>query len=119
MRDARATRRYVGIIEPGPHNWSISFPAVYGTVTTSKSIAELLGHAGDALEFVIDATQEVGKVFPDDVDAAPASFSYDPTSHQDPRIVLVPVEVHGKALEIDVTMDEGLLAQLDALAVRT
>ena len=44
--------------------------------------------------------------------------AYNPADYHDPRIVLVPVEVGGRAVRINVTMDEGLVARLDNLANR-
>ena len=113
-----AARYYLGIAEPLPENWSISFPAFPGTVTTGQGFAELMTNARDALASVVAAMQEDGEPIPDSVDAVPDLPAYNPADYHDPRIVMVPVEVGGRAVRINVTMDEGLVARLDNLANR-
>ncbi|HEX4368031.1 MAG TPA: type II toxin-antitoxin system HicB family antitoxin [Rhodopila sp.] len=53
-----STRHYLGIAEPLPANWSISFPAFPGTVTTGRDFAELMTNARDALASVVAAMEE-------------------------------------------------------------
>jgi hypothetical protein len=55
---------------------------------------------------------------PDGFDGSPASSGYDAKDYEDPHIVLVSVEVGGKAQRINVTMDEGLIARVDHFAER-
>jgi predicted RNase H-like HicB family nuclease len=112
------TRHYLGIAEPLPANWSISFPVFPGTVTTGRDFAELMTNARDALASVVAAMEEDGQSIPDSFDVAPASSPYNPADYHDPRIVLVSVEVGGRSVRINVTMDEGLVARLDQLANR-
>ena len=112
------TRHYLGIAEQLPENWSISFPAFPGTVTTGGDFAELMTNARDALASVVAAMEEDGERIPDSFDASPAAPSYNPADYSEPRIVLVPVEVGGRSVRINVTMDEGLVARLDSLADR-
>jgi predicted RNase H-like HicB family nuclease len=52
------TRHYLGIAEHLPENWSISFPAFPGTVTTGRDFAELMTNARDALASVVAAMDE-------------------------------------------------------------
>ena len=66
-----AARYYLGIAEPLPENWSISFPAFPGTVTTGQGFAELMTNARDALASVVAAMQEDGEPIPDSVEAVP------------------------------------------------
>jgi hypothetical protein len=44
---------------------------------------------------------------------------YDRSSFHDPRALLVPVEVAGRALRVNVSLDEGLLARIDDVSKRT
>ena len=112
------TRHYLGIAEPLPENWSISFPAFPGTVTTGRDFAELMLNARDALASVVAAMEEDGEPIPDSSNASLNPPSYDPGDYHDPRLVLVSVEVGGRSVRINVTMDEGLVARLDGLAER-
>ena len=113
-----ATRHYLGIAEHLPENWCISFPAFPGTVTTGRTFAELMTNARDALASVVAAIEVDGEPIPESFDAAPDLPAYDPADYHDPRIVLLSVEVGGRSVRINVTMDEGLVARLDSLAVR-
>jgi predicted RNase H-like HicB family nuclease len=112
------TRHYLGIAEQLPENWSISFPAFPGTVTTGRDFAELMTNARDTLASVVAAMEEDGERIPESFDASPEAPSYNPDDYCEPRIVLVPVEVGGRSIRINVTMDEGLVARLDSLADR-
>ncbi len=112
------TRHYLGIAERLPENWSISFPAFPGTVTTGGTFAELMGNARDALATVLQAMTEDGLPIPDSFDTVPDGGPYDLAEFHEPRLVLVPVEMGGRSVRINVTMDEGLLARLDSLAGR-
>ena len=112
------TRHYLGIAEHLPENWSISFPAFPGTVTTGRDFVELMTNARDALASVVAAMEEDGEPIPESSDASPEEPTYNPAHYHDPRIVLLSVEVGGRSVRINVTMDEGLVARLDSLADR-
>ena len=112
------TRHYLGVAEPGPNNWSLSFPAFPGTVTTGDTFAALMTNAQDALASVVEAMQEDGVAIPDGFEGSPDMSDFEAADYHDPHIVLLPVEIGGKALRINVTMDEGLVARLDRFADR-
>jgi predicted RNase H-like HicB family nuclease len=113
-----ATHHYVGIAEHMPANWSISFPAFPGTVTTGQDFAELMANARDALASVVAAMVEDGEALPASFETLPDQGDIATAGYQNPHIVVVPVEVGGRAVRINVTMDEGLVARLDSLAAR-
>ena len=114
-----ATRYFLGIAEPGANNWSISFPAFPGTVTTGDTFADLMTNARDALASVVAAMEEEGQPIPEGYDGRPeAQPAFDAADYQDPRFVVTPVDVGGRAVRINVTMDEGIVARLDNLAER-
>ena len=110
-------RHYLGIAEPGPDNWSLSFPAFPGVTTVGDNFAELVaaprGWQGGA------GMQEDGIALPVEFTADPGAPGYDPADYRDPRVIVVGVEVGSRALRINVTMDEALLSRLDAFAQRT
>lgn len=64
-----ATRYYLAIAEPGPNNWSISFPAFPGAVTVADTFSGLLMHARDALASVINEMRQDGEPIPDGIEA--------------------------------------------------
>lgn len=114
-----ATRYYAGIAEPGPNNWSISFPAFPGVVTVGDTLASLVAHASDALASVIEVMEADGTLIPEEFTGLPAAAIFDPADYADPHAVLVPVKVSGRSMRINVTMDDGLLTRLDGLARRS
>ncbi len=107
---------YLAIAEHAPENWSLSFPAFPGAVTTGQDFAELIAHARDALASVVAAMQEDGDRLPASFEASPEVPAFDLAEYVEPRIV--PVDVGGRSVRINVTMDEGLVARLDSLADR-
>jgi len=109
----------MGIAEPGKNNWSISFPAFPGVVTTGDTLTELLANGRDALASVIEALQEDGAAIPESYDGALRSAGYNAADYHDPHMVLLSVEIGGRASRINVTMDEGLVARLDRAAERS
>ena len=111
-------RHYLGVAEPGADTWSLSFPAFPGAVTTGDTLAALLTNAQDALASVVEAMQEDGAALPNCVYVVRCASGFDTADYHDPHLVLVPVEVCGRALRINVTMDEGLVARLDRFADR-
>jgi len=117
--EGMAIRHYIGIAEPGPQNWSISFPAFPGTITTGDNFAGLMQNARDALASVVEAMQEDGQTIPDSFEAfGTATPDMRTSDYQNPHIVLVPVDIGGRSLRINVTMDEGMVARLDRVADR-
>jgi predicted RNase H-like HicB family nuclease len=112
-------KHYLGVAERADGNWSVSFPAFPGTVTTGDTIAELYAHAKDALGSVIEAMQEDGLAIPESFEDLPETAEhFRPSDYLDPHVMIVPVEVCGKALRINVTMDEALVARVDRFAGR-
>jgi predicted RNase H-like HicB family nuclease len=109
-------KHYVGVIEPEPKNWALGFPAFPGTFTLGDTLGDLLMHARDALASVVGAMEEDGDALPPDATEAPDAFDIDRSLYDDPRLVPVPVEVRGKSVRINVTMDEGLVSRLDRMA---
>lgn len=76
-------------------------------------------NARDALASVIEAMQEDGQPIPDGFIGLPGEApSYSHTDYRDPHIVLVSAEIGGRAVRINVTMDESLVARLDNVAGR-
>ena len=112
-----AVRYYLGVAENGDGNWSISFPGVPGVVSAGDSFSELLQHAPDALLSAFEALTEDGQPIPDDSITDPASSIYDPADYENSRAVMVPVDIGGSALLVD--LEPELLARLDEAASRT
>ena len=115
-----ATKYYLAIADrvPGESNWSITFPAFTGATSVAERFADVMRQAKDALATVVDDMQTDGDALPRSVedDAVP---DYDRSGFHDPRTLLVPVDVAGRALRVNVSLDEGLLARIDDVSKRT
>ncbi|AWK88576.1 type II toxin-antitoxin system HicB family antitoxin [Azospirillum thermophilum] len=92
-----------------------SFPDVPGCIAFGASKAELVANAEAALALHFAGIVEDGDPIPapSDLDAAAA----DPEVAEAGRL-LVRAELPGKAVRINVTLEEGLLAAIDAEARR-
>jgi predicted RNase H-like HicB family nuclease len=114
-----ATKYYLAIADrlPGEAAWSILFPAFPGVTSVAPRFAGVMRQARDALATAVEDLAQDGEPLPLSIedDAVP---DYDRTAFADPRALLVPVDVPGRALRVNVSLDEGLLARIDSLSKR-
>ncbi len=106
-------RHYLGIAEPSNTGWCISFPAFPGVVSVGHGVSDLLQNATDALASVIAEMQADGLEIPVGFQT---HREVDLSSYANPYLLIVPVAIGGTTIRINVTMNEGLVAELDALA---
>ena len=115
-----ATKYYLAISDrlPGESNWSITFPDFPGVTSVAEKFADVMRQAKDALATAVEDMEQDGEALPPSVeeDALP---DYDRTAFHDPRTLLVPVETTGRALRVNISLDEGLLARIDDVSKRT
>ncbi len=114
------TRYYVAVVdqEPGEGNRSILFPDFPGVTSVAESFSAVMRQAKDALASAVLDMIEDGEVLPPSIedDAVP---DIDLSKSHSPHILLVPVEVPGRSVRVNITLDEGLLGRLDEIASRT
>ena len=114
-----ATRHYLAIADrlPGEH-WSITFPDFPGVTSVAEKTADLMHQAKDALASAVENMEQHGERLPASIedDVLP---DYDRSAFSDPRSMLVPVETAGRALRVNVSIDEGLLGRIDEVSKRT
>lgn len=115
-----ATKYYLAVADrlPGESNWSIIFPDFPGVTSVAETFAAVMRQAKDALATAVEDMEQDGEALPPSVeeDALP---DYDRTAFHDPRTLLVPVETTGRALRVNISLDEGLLARIDDVSKRT
>jgi predicted RNase H-like HicB family nuclease len=115
-----ATKYYLAIADcqPGESNWSIIFPDFPGVTSTAGKFADVMHQAKDSLATAVEDMEHDGETLPPSIeeDALP---DYDRVGFHDPRTLLVPVETTGRALRVNVSLDEGLLARIDDVSKRT
>lgn len=115
-----ATKYYLAIADrlPDESKWSITFPDFPGVTSVAEKFADVMRQAKDALATAIEDMEQEGEALPVSIeeDAVP---DYDRSGYHDPRTLLVPVETRGRALRVNVSLDEGLLARIDDVSKRT
>jgi len=113
------TRHYLAIADRrrGEH-WSIVFPDFPGVTSVAERTADLIRQAKDALASAVEDMERHGEKLPPSIedDVLP---DYDHSDFNDPRSMLVPVETAGRALRVNVSIDEGLLGRIDEVSKRT
>lgn len=115
-----ATKYYLAVADrlPGESNWSIIFPDFPGVTSVAETFAAVMRQAKDALTTAVADMEQDGEVLPPSVEED-ALTDYDRTAFHDPRTLLVPVETTGRALRVNISLDEGLLARIDDVSKRT
>lgn len=108
-----ATAYYPAIIERGEDGFGVIFPDLPGCTSFGASVQEAARNAEEALDGHLNVAAEYG-------DAIPEPSSLDAIEH-DPDIeevarLLVRVERPGRAVRLNITLDEGLLARIDRVA---
>ena len=108
-----ATVFYPAIIERGPEGFGVFFPDLPGCTSAGDTIQEAALGAEEALSGHLAVSAEYGDDIPAprDLDAV----ERDPDVDEVARI-LVRGERPGKAVRVQISMDEGLLARVDRVA---
>lgn len=114
------TKYYLGIADqaPGEASWSILFPEFPGVTSVAERFADVMRQAKDALGSAVEDMERDGESLPASIedDAVPA---FSRAAFHDPVALLVPVEVSGRALRVNISIDEGLLARIDNVSKRS
>lgn len=115
-----STKYYLAIADrfPGEVNWSITFPDFVGVTSVAETFANVMRQAKDALATVVEDMEQDGEALPPSIEDD-AVRDYDRSAFHDPRTLLVPVETAGRAMRVNVSLDEGLLARIDDVSKRT
>ncbi|HZU89282.1 MAG TPA: type II toxin-antitoxin system HicB family antitoxin [Stellaceae bacterium] len=92
----------------------LDFP---GCITTGETIREAAEMALEALSLHVEGMVENSEPLPEPSppDAPLPDWLADLPDHTVAR-VLIPVEIRGRAVRVNITLDEGLLARLDKAA---
>ena len=94
--------------------FSVIFPDLPGCQTCGDDAAEAVRRAEDAAAGWIEETAEHGDPVPD---ARPIDkIASDPELGPETARVLVPVDVPGRAMRLNISMDEGLVQRIDRSA---
>jgi predicted RNase H-like HicB family nuclease len=95
----------------------VSFPDFLGCVTTASDMRSAIERGAQVLALHIDGMIEDGQALPE-----PRSVerlrAEEPEWMDGALLALIPVEVSGKALRVNISLDEGLLSLIDRAAAR-
>lgn len=108
-----ATVHYPAIIERGPEGFGVYFPDLPGCVSAGRTVQEAALGAEEALAGHLAVMAEYGDAIPDasDIEAIEAEKGSEEVAR-----ILVRGERPGKAVRVQISMDEGLLARIDRIA---
>lgn len=108
-----ATQFYVAIIERGAEGFGAFFPDFPGCVSAGDTIQETARNAEEALRGHVAAMVRDGDAIPSPtaLDDIPA----DPDVVEAAR-VMVPASLPGRALRLNISLDEGLVGEIDRTA---
>lgn len=106
-----ASVAYTAIVERGKHGFGVFFPDVPGCVSAGRTEQEVFANAEEALSGHLAEMILGGDSIPERSDDIPP----DPEVDEYCRI-LVRVVLPGKAVRLNITMDEGLVAAIDRVA---
>jgi predicted RNase H-like HicB family nuclease len=106
---------YVALIrKASDSDYSVDFPDVPGCVTAGKDLDEALAFAREALAGHLQLLAEEGEALPE---ASSLEAVMDDPENRDAVAALVPAPmIRGKAVRVNVMLDEFLLKAVDKLA---
>ena len=110
-------RQYIGLIhKDAGSDYGVSFPDFPGVVTAGRSLDEARAMAEEALAFHIEGLIEDGEPVP-----KPSSLEKvmgDPESHTGVAILIGVKPVAPRAVRVNITLPEDVLAAIDGYAER-
>ena len=105
-----ATAFYPAVIERAEKGYSVYFPDLPGCTSAGDTIQHAAINAEEALAGHIAVSVQYG-------DTIPAPREVDPAEHPDAVAhVLVHADLPGRAVRLNITLDEGLVAAIDKVA---
>ncbi|HET6940886.1 MAG TPA: type II toxin-antitoxin system HicB family antitoxin [Sphingomicrobium sp.] len=106
-----ATEVFTGVAERADDGYSVYFPDVPGCTSAGKSLLEAFANGEQALAFHIQGLVEDGEDLP-----RPSTDVRVEDDVQAVAFFLARVDLPGKAVRLNITMDEGLVANIDRIA---
>lgn len=111
-------RYYMAVIGPSEGGgYGVVFPDFPGCVSVGDTIEETQANAIEALCLHVEGMIEDGEALPEPSPInAPLPDWLDQDDLKDAVRILVPIEIGGTVMRVNITMEEGLLARLDRVA---
>jgi len=102
---------YTAVVERSATGFSVFFPDVPGCVSAGRNEREVFENAEEALAAHLAEMAAGGEPLPDPSTDIPADPEFDEYCR-----FLARVELPGRAVRLNITMDEGLVAAIDKVA---
>jgi predicted RNase H-like HicB family nuclease len=107
----------VALVHGKPGAYGISFPDFQGAVSGGESIDEALRRGREGLAFHIESMMEVGEPLPRIRDIAEIKADAEFADDLEKAVIaLVEVNLPGRAVSLNISMDEHLVARIDRAA---
>jgi predicted RNase H-like HicB family nuclease len=106
-----ALATYLGVVEAGEHGFGVFCPSVPGCVSAGDTLLEAMENGEQALAAHIELLAQGGEDIPESSTSAEVDDDIEVTAY-----FLAHVELPGKTVRINVTIDEGLVARIDRVA---
>lgn len=104
---------FPAVIDRGPGGYGISFPDLPGCVSAGKTIQEAALMGEEALSLHLLGMAEDGETIPkpSELDAIEPDPEADEVAY-----VLVKADLPGRKIRVQITLDEGVVSAIDAVA---
>ena len=102
---------YLGIVERGEHGFGLFFPDLPGCVSAGDSLFNAMENGEQALAAHIELLAQDGEKIPEPTSEVAVDDDIEVASY-----FLARVELPGKTVRLNITMDEGLVARIDRVA---
>jgi predicted RNase H-like HicB family nuclease len=102
---------YTGVVERGAHGFGVFFPDVPGCVSAGDTLADAMENGEQALAAHIELLAADGDELPAASDEPQVDADIDVAAY-----FLARVELPGKSVRLNITMDEGLVTRIDRVA---
>jgi predicted RNase H-like HicB family nuclease len=106
-----AMATYLGVVERGEHGFGVFFPDIPGCASAGNSLFEAMENGEEALAAHIELLVQEGEGIPDASSEVVVDDDIEVASY-----FLAHVELPGKTVRLNITMDEGLVARIDRVA---
>lgn len=106
-----ASAVYIAVVERTKNGYSVFFPDVPGCVSAGREPREVYENSEQALAAHLHLLAQEGEEIPQ----ASREVEVDPDVEEVARL-LVRVDLPGKAVRLNITMDEGLVASIDRVS---
>jgi len=106
-----ATASYIGVIERGEQGFGVFFPDVPGCVSAGDTLLEAMENGEQALAAHIELLAEFGEDIPDASSEVEIDEGIEVAS-----LFVAHIELPGKTVRLNITMDEGLVTRIDRIA---